>query len=599
LPGDIIHNARFAHHNFPVITFRRRKASAAVALTAALTISLVPLSAFSAQKISAGASCKKLNSKATANNKTYTCIKKGTKLVWNSGVAIKEASSTATPKPTSTSLPNSNSTNTSIDALSRDPRISASSTMTQVSTCKTIDKTPDYSTEGSFARNGFPRPKEVIYPSNKAKVLVIPFQFESAPFITKLPLNSNRTSTDLDLLKNVNKDVEEFVRELSNGKFQVEISILPEKDWWNFDSSPNFSPAPLTDNFGPIKDLIRKNDGKVDFEQYDSYVFLSAFQSPTPSIAQAAYSTEVRTSKGKANKLVLMTTSWTNAALYFHELGHSMFGLEDLYIQVERTVDWLPEQLKVILPWDLMADSSQKFLTNWNRLLMGWLSDSEIRCLTDQSKTTHYLSYFTGQNQPKLLLINLEPGVTLAAETRMADANQGLLLYLIDTNLSHGEGPLRALTTLIKKGESKELFNWKFNVLETSKEGLLLEVSKGSGNKYVAPPPRSGPNNAGSGDYPKPRTGEVVPTTYLKARAKWEISNYRSYRIFVTTTDEPNKILFDTGVVNDSKDPLEVEISGLVCGKDFITTSQFWTERDKGGGFVEVPCTQLRRYSCQ
>ena len=212
-----------------MITFRRRKASAAVALTAALTISLVPLSAFSAQKISAGASCKKLNSKATANNKTYTCIKKGTKLVWNSGVAIKEASSTATPKPTSTSLPNSNSTNTSIDALSRDPRISASSTMTQVSTCKTIDKTPDYSTEGSFARNGFPRPKEVIYPSNKAKVLVIPMQFESAPFITKLPLNSNRTSTDLDLLKNVNKDVEEFVENYLMGNFKLRYQYCPKK----------------------------------------------------------------------------------------------------------------------------------------------------------------------------------------------------------------------------------------------------------------------------------------------------------------------------------------------------------------------------------
>ena len=52
----------------------------------ALMVSLLPQSAFSAQKVTAGASCKSLNAKAAVKNKTYTCIKKGTKLVWNKGV---------------------------------------------------------------------------------------------------------------------------------------------------------------------------------------------------------------------------------------------------------------------------------------------------------------------------------------------------------------------------------------------------------------------------------------------------------------------------------------------------------------------------------
>jgi len=75
----------------------------------ALFFTALPNSAFSAQKIVAGAACKTLNAKATANNKTYTCIKSGKKLVWNKGVAIKSAapakSSNPTPAPTPSTSP--------------------------------------------------------------------------------------------------------------------------------------------------------------------------------------------------------------------------------------------------------------------------------------------------------------------------------------------------------------------------------------------------------------------------------------------------------------------------------------------------------------
>ena len=63
----------------------------------ALIFSSLPQNAYSAQKITAGATCSKIDSKATYNNKIYTCIKKGKKLVWNSGIAIKTP--TASPSP--------------------------------------------------------------------------------------------------------------------------------------------------------------------------------------------------------------------------------------------------------------------------------------------------------------------------------------------------------------------------------------------------------------------------------------------------------------------------------------------------------------------
>lgn len=71
----------------------------------ALYLSVIPNTAFSVQKITTGATCSKLNIKATANGKVYTCIKKGNKLIWNSGVLIKTAAPAATPAPSPVASP--------------------------------------------------------------------------------------------------------------------------------------------------------------------------------------------------------------------------------------------------------------------------------------------------------------------------------------------------------------------------------------------------------------------------------------------------------------------------------------------------------------
>ena len=68
----------------------------------ALILSLFLPTSNSAPKVTAGASCKTLNKKTIYQNKTYTCIKKGTKLVWNKGVTVKTSTPTPTPTPTPT-----------------------------------------------------------------------------------------------------------------------------------------------------------------------------------------------------------------------------------------------------------------------------------------------------------------------------------------------------------------------------------------------------------------------------------------------------------------------------------------------------------------
>jgi polyhydroxybutyrate depolymerase len=61
------------------------KGSIAKGVILALALTFIPFSAFSAQKVTPGQTCKVLNQKVSYQNKSYTCVQSGKKLVWNKG----------------------------------------------------------------------------------------------------------------------------------------------------------------------------------------------------------------------------------------------------------------------------------------------------------------------------------------------------------------------------------------------------------------------------------------------------------------------------------------------------------------------------------
>jgi hypothetical protein len=81
------------HHNYTV----RKKLL--VLLPVLLILSLITAPSFASVK--AGAKCTKAGASATAAGKKFTCIKSGTRLVWNKGVAVKKPTPTSTPTPES------------------------------------------------------------------------------------------------------------------------------------------------------------------------------------------------------------------------------------------------------------------------------------------------------------------------------------------------------------------------------------------------------------------------------------------------------------------------------------------------------------------
>ena len=98
---NVILFQQFAHYPFGM----QIRGSLAKGLLVALILPLLPVVAFSAQKITPGSTCKVLNQKVVYQNKTYTCIKSGKKLVWNKGVAVKNPTPTPTPTPTPVAIP--------------------------------------------------------------------------------------------------------------------------------------------------------------------------------------------------------------------------------------------------------------------------------------------------------------------------------------------------------------------------------------------------------------------------------------------------------------------------------------------------------------
>jgi hypothetical protein len=60
---------------------------------------LIPQQAQSAAQAKAGAKCTKVNSTQTVGAKKFTCVKSGSRMVWNKGVTVAK-STTPTPIPT-------------------------------------------------------------------------------------------------------------------------------------------------------------------------------------------------------------------------------------------------------------------------------------------------------------------------------------------------------------------------------------------------------------------------------------------------------------------------------------------------------------------
>jgi hypothetical protein len=129
--------------------------------------------------------------------------------------------------------------------------------------------------------------------------------------------------------------------------------------------------------------------------------------------------------------------------------------------------------------------------------------------------------------------------------------------------------------------------------------GVLVSVTKTDIDKFVVPaekPVQNQPSQPQSSIIV--RKGEILPNGSLKAQATWDVSGYESYRLYVTDVVDFQKVYFESGYVNDSRNPLVIEISGLVCNKEFRTVTEFYSKKNGEGERQVIQSLQLRNLPC-
>ena len=580
----------------------QHKGRLAIAIAVLLTLA-TPVQAATPK---AGAKCTKAGTTATASGKKFTCIKSGTKLVWNKGVAIKAA-----PKPIDAPTPDTSKPEEKVGTkilLAADPRISPISALTNLDTCKTEDKTPYFQADGTIAHgNGFPRPNYTVSGKKSARVLIVPMAFKNLPFTDDKNQAGSGSVSDLDQLNKVIPAVKESFKSLSRNKFEITIDVLPKSQWWVFNTDSPFSTMWGVPHSPALQKILDEQKQDFSFKGYDTVAFATGNGLLGPnniSSAQAGFLSSKNSDTGNAS-VVFMIGALDRSIIWVHEFGHSLFGLEDLYPFSDAAAGRRSDRTSGAARWDLMADSSETNLLEWNKFLMGWLDDNEVRCIAEQTSTVHYLTNDPSSKNPKLLTVNLSPGVTIAAEAKPRSAStvidgSRLLLYTINSYIESGAEPVVALSTLYSKGESKSLLGWTFNVLDSDDNGLLVEAIKTDIDKFVVPVPKPRPTQSTPiSSKIKIEKGEVVSSGYLKARTTWSVTGHESFRVYVIAANDNQKVFFETGIRNGSQNPVSVEISGLPCNREFRTMVMFFSEKDGTGERVVRDNNDLGILSCE
>ena len=376
------------------------------------------------------------------------------------GTYVVAPTTTPTPAPTATKPSN----------LNRNSAITPATELTTLNVCKT----KDLSTRSS-GNNGFPRPQGVISGAVTPKILFIPLNFPDVPSFS---------DADLIRVQETLKEVQEFYKKTSYGLVRIEYQILEKSKWPTMDKSAEsyglINPRPQQNNTEALKEILAKVDSSINFDLYDG-VTIETVRHPGGGVGQAFLGQIFPTRNGSA-KGVSLETAMAAGSFHTlaHELGHTLFGLEDLYVFINEQRPSVSGGANPAGSWDMMSNSSREFF-GWSKFLNGWLEDQQVRCLSNQVNSVHYLeSLEIPSPAPKLILINLQEGVTISVEVRQLDgsASRGVLVYKIDSRINHGDGPITAQSDLLYEGKSLLIDGWRVAALEEGTEGMLIKVEK-------------------------------------------------------------------------------------------------------------------------
>ena len=415
---------------------------------------LIPLNANAAVK--AGSSCSKLGQSTTVAGKKYTCIKSGTKLLWNKGVKIPKPKATPTPTavqtPVPTPTPTPIPTPTAVPLidytkvfstddgylnefsgpcqLDRNPPeqwrdfqayyfgafrcagqlrlgkyslgnqrpmtvISPKSNYGKVDSCKI--ELPDSSNIGiGFERPGTGRynyKESVKYPAPKTVFQLIPVYAEDTAAPNKSP--EEEYSKYLNFLK-------DWIEYSSDGESRVEIRY-PDKyikmagrisDYGLLHTNNWDTPEHKRFN----RDLIAAVDSSINFTGANIGIVVAPGGTALDVIKQAALG-PLMTAEGRvsfATSQYSDTYSNPNRTI-FANLAPPAWWLHELYHAGYGLEDHYGDDKKDInseygLGWWSLINPTTGDLTIWEKWILGFTQDSQVQCKTDTDTSIHWIA---------------------------------------------------------------------------------------------------------------------------------------------------------------------------------------------------------------
>ncbi len=159
-----------------------------VAKTLAITLSLFLLPVGIANGAITGTKCTKIGTTKTVSSMKYTCVKQGSKLVWNKGVSIKtHAKVTPSTLPSQTPMPTPSPTNSSIAIASQGFKPWATQ-----SSAKELSDAAQEEFKSWIAKNSNNQPNHKIFvedgvPQNRVKYLLAADQLDAKLFSKFVP----------------------------------------------------------------------------------------------------------------------------------------------------------------------------------------------------------------------------------------------------------------------------------------------------------------------------------------------------------------------------------------------------------------------------
>ena len=400
----------------------------------------------------AGAKCTKVGSKSVVGAKTFTCIKSGKKLVWDKGVSAVVA----------------------VDLLAD---------------CKL----PVADGRGDVSIGGWPRIDERLKSTGGVIATVVMVDFPDAP----------ASMTPTDAFARISQSADVF-NEMSYGK--LSYTFKPQLKWYRMSKkSTDYVAGGWT--FIKHRDYIveaaKLADVDIDFSKTDSLIILANPDSTgigNSGPAFAAVRKNGITLDGKyisngatsAYDLNNWKSIWLN-----HEVTHTL-GLVDLYAFTQSNPANRYDGLRYTGEFSYMGFSSYESnapsLFAFERWNLGWINDSQIKCLKD-AKSTELISPVQTSSGVKAVVIPISRTKAVVIESRRAIgidkniAKSGALVYVVDSSIQSGQGPVKVFPSDVSSdprylkapralGESVTTEGITVKVTKSDDSGDTVEISK-------------------------------------------------------------------------------------------------------------------------